>query len=170
MKTIDEFLTFLSQQDVKLWLEGDRLCCDAPEKVLTSSLSSQLAERKQEIIAFLDRVDLATKSRQTITPVARTKNIPLSFAQQRLWFLDQMEHDSSQYNLAGAVRLEGSLDIAAFERSFNEIVRRHETLRTTIKTVDGQAIQEIAPSLKLAFPILDWRQLEKTSKKVKFAV
>ncbi|VEP18728.1 Non-ribosomal peptide synthase [Hyella patelloides LEGE 07179] len=160
MKTIDEFLTSLSQQDVKLWLENDRLCCDAPEEVLTSSLSSQLAERKQEIIAFLNRVDLATKSRQTITPVARTENIPLSFAQQRLWFLDQMEPGNPLYNLAGAVRLEGSLDIAAFEQSFNEIVRRHESLRTTFKTIDGQAVQEIAPNLKLALPILDWRQLE----------
>jgi myxalamid-type nonribosomal peptide synthetase MxaA len=161
MKTIDEFLTFLAQQDVKLWLEGDRLCCDAPEKVLTSSLSSQLAERKQEIVTFLDRVDLATKSRQTITPVTRTENIPLSFAQQRLWFLDQMESGNPFYNLAGAVRLEGSLDIAAFEQSFKEIVRRHEVLRTIFKTIDGQAVQEIAPSLKLVFPILDWRQLAK---------
>ena len=164
MKTIDEFLTLLSQQDVKLWLENDRLCCDAPEEVLTSSLSSQLAERKPEIIAFLNRVDLSAKSRQTITPVARTENIPLSFAQQRLWFLDQIEPENPLYNLAGVVRLEGSLDIAAFEQSFNEIVRRHESLRTTFKTVDGQAIQEIAPTLKLAFPILDWRQLEQNER------
>lgn len=76
MKTIDEFLTSLSQQDVKLWLEDDRLCCDAPEEVLTSNLSSQLAERKQEIIAFLNRVNLVSRSNQTITPVARTENIP----------------------------------------------------------------------------------------------
>jgi amino acid adenylation domain-containing protein len=160
MKTIDEFLTFLSQQDVKLWLEGDRLCCDAPEKILTSSLSSQLAERKPEIIAFLNRIDLASKSKQTITPVARTENIPLSFAQQRLWFLDQMKPGNPLYNLGGAVRLRGFLDIAALEQSFNEIVRRHEALRTTFKTVDGQPVQMVAPTFKLALPILDWRQLE----------
>ncbi|MEM8722529.1 MAG: amino acid adenylation domain-containing protein [Cyanobacteria bacterium P01_G01_bin.39] len=162
MKTIDEFLISLSQQDVKLWLEDDRLCCDAPEEVLTSSLSSQLAERKQEVIAFLNRVDLANKSRQTITPVARTENLPLSFAQQRLWFLDQMEPGNPLYNIAGAVRLKGALNVTAFEQSFNEIVRRHESLRTTFKTIDGQAVQAIAPSLRLALPILDWRQLEQS--------
>ena len=160
MKTINEFLTSLSQQDVKLWLEGDRLCCDAPEEVLTSSLSSQLAQRKPEIIAFLNQVDLGAKSRQIITPIARTENIPLSFAQQRLWFLDQMEPENPFYNLAAILRLKGSLDLAALEQSFNEIVRRHESLRTTFKTTDGHAVQEIAPANKLAFPILDWRQLE----------
>ncbi|MEM9509540.1 MAG: amino acid adenylation domain-containing protein, partial [Cyanobacteria bacterium P01_E01_bin.35] len=160
MKTIDEFLVSLSQQDVKLWLEGDRLCCDAPEEVLTSSLSSQLAERKAEIIAFLNRVDLAAKSRQDIIPVARTENLPLSFAQKRLWFLDQMEPGNPLYNLAGALRLKGSLNIAAFKQSFKEIVRRHEALRTTFATVDGQPVQKIAPDLKLAIPVLDWRQLE----------
>ena len=165
MKTIDEFLTSLSQQDVKLWLEGDSLCCDAPEEVLTSSLSSQLAERKPEIIAFLNRVNLASKSRQTIS-LDRTENIPLSFAQQRLWFLDQMEPGNPLYNIAGAVRLKGSLDIAAFEQSFNEIVRRHEALRTTFQTIDGQAVQEIAPTLQLALPILDWRQLEEQETEV----
>ncbi|MEO1004642.1 MAG: amino acid adenylation domain-containing protein [Cyanobacteria bacterium J06638_38] len=164
MKTIDKFLTDLSNLDVKLWLEDDLLCCDAPEEVLTSSLSSQLAERKAEIIAFLNRVDLAAKSRQTITPIARTGNLPLSFAQQRLWFLDQMEPGNPLYNLPGAVRLKGSLDIAAFERSFNEIVRRHEVLRATFVTIDGQPVQEIAPDLKLAIPILDWRQVEESKR------
>ncbi|MEM7758012.1 MAG: condensation domain-containing protein, partial [Cyanobacteria bacterium P01_A01_bin.40] len=164
MKTIDEFLISLSNQDVKLWLEGDRLCCDAPEEVLTSNLSTQLAERKAEIIAFLNQVDLAAKSRQTITPVARTENLPLSFAQQRLWFLDQMEPGNPLYNVPGAVRLQGFLDIAAFEQSFNEIVRRHEALRTTFKIVDGQPVQAIAPALKLALPILNWRQLEEEEK------
>ena len=160
MKTINEFLTSLSQQDVKLWLEGDRLCCDAPEEVLTSSLSSQLAQRKPEIIAFLNQVDLGAKSRQIITPIARTENIPLSFAQQRLWFLDQMEPENPFYNLAAILRLKGSLDLAALEQSFNEIVRRHESLRTRFKTTDGHAVQKIVPAHKLAFPILDWRQLE----------
>jgi amino acid adenylation domain-containing protein len=160
MKTIDEFLISLAERDVKLWLEGDRLCCDAPEAVLTSSLSSQLTERKPEIIAFLNRVNLASKSRQAIVPVTRTGNLPLSFAQQRLWFLDRMQPGNPLYNLPGAVRLKGSLDVAALKRSFNEIVRRHEALRTTFDTVDGQPIQAIAPTLKLAIPVLDWQQVE----------
>lgn len=159
-QTIDEFLTSLAKQNVKLWLEDDRLCCDAPEEVLTSSLSSQLSQRKPEIIAFLNRVNRSDKSRQAIAPIARTGNLPLSFAQQRLWFLDQMEPGNPLYNISTAVRLKGSLDLAVLEQSLNEIVRRHEALRTTFKTVDGHPVQEIAPALKLTLPVLDWRQVE----------
>lgn len=63
------------------------------------------------------------------------------------------------YNVPGAVRLKGSLNVAALEQSFNEIVRRHEALRTTFKTVDGQPVQAITPILRLTLPMLDWRQL-----------
>ncbi|AVH69220.1 non-ribosomal peptide synthetase [Nostoc sp. 'Lobaria pulmonaria (5183) cyanobiont'] len=159
MKTIDEFLIYLSSLDVKLWLEGDRLCCNAPEEVLTSSLSSQLSQRKEEILVFLHRTNQTSKSKRAILPVSRTEDLPLSFAQQRLWFLDQIEPGTPLYNVPAAVRLKGSLNIAALEQSFNEIVRRHEALRTTFQTLDGQPVQLISPILTLALPILDWRQL-----------
>src|SRR5262245_37013591 len=69
---------------------------------------------------------------------------PLSFAQQRLWFLDQYEPGiNSVYNIPSALRLRGSLNIGALERSVNEILRRHESLRTTFSMVDGEAVQVI---------------------------
>jgi amino acid adenylation domain-containing protein len=160
MKTIDEFLSDLYRLDVKLWVEGDRLRCNAPDEVLTPDLGAQISDRKAEIIAFLEVANLASNTpSQAIQPVSREGNLPLSFAQQRLWFLDQMEPGNPLYNIPGAVRLKGSLDVVAFEQSFNEIVRRHEALRTTFKTVDGQPVQDIAPTLRLALPILDWRHL-----------
>ena len=61
-----------------------------------------------------------------LVPVSRDSHLPLSFAQQRLWFLDQLEPGSSVYNMSGAFRVSGRLDAAALERSLNEIVRRHE--------------------------------------------
>ena len=67
----------------------------------------------------------------------------LSFAQQRLWFIDQMEPGTSLYNIAGGVRLEGELDVEALERSINEIERRHETLRTRVETRGGKGVQVI---------------------------
>src|SRR5437870_4853918 len=83
---------------------------------------------------------------------SRPKAFPLSFAQLRLWLLDQLDPQSAAYNLHGGVRLRGQLDIAALEQSLNELVRRHEVLRTTFALVDGQPMQLIAPAQALALP------------------
>ena len=81
--------------------------------------------------------------------------IPASFAQERLWFLAQLESNSSNYNLAAAFHLEGLLEIASLARSLNEIVRRHEALRTAFGLVDGEPVQLIAPTLELELPVID---------------
>ena len=67
------------------------------------------------------------------------ERLPLSFAQQRLWFMDQLEPNNPFYNIPGAVRLEGSLNLEALERVINEIVRRHEVLRTRFEVEAGRA-------------------------------
>jgi amino acid adenylation domain-containing protein len=90
-----------------------------------------------------------------IKPVARDIDLPLSFAQQRLWFLHQLEPDSPAYNVIGAVRLKGPLDVPALERSVNEIARRHEVLRTSFATVDDEPSQVIAPELELRLHLQD---------------
>ncbi len=80
---------------------------------------------------------------------------PVSFAQQRLWFLDQLIPDNSIYNVPTVIRLKGLLNLTALEKTFNEIVRRHETLRTTFIVLDGQPLQAIKPSLTIPISILD---------------
>ncbi|MEW5858866.1 MAG: amino acid adenylation domain-containing protein, partial [Cyanobacteriota bacterium] len=84
---------------------------------------------------------------------------PASFAQQRLWFLDQLFPGNTFYNVATALRLKGSLNALALEETFNEIVRRHEALRTTFRMLDGQPFQVIAPSLTIPLPLIDLRHL-----------
>ena len=81
--------------------------------------------------------------------------LPLSFAQQRLWFLDQLEPGSAAYNLSGRLRIEGRLDVPALEASLNEIVRRHEALRTIFSTRDGAAVQIVLSELRLPLPLID---------------
>ncbi len=73
------------------------------------------------------------------------QNIPLSFSQQRLWFIDQLYHGSSFYNIPIAFHVQGNLDIAALEQSLNEILKRHEVWRTNFKLINGESIQEIFP-------------------------
>ncbi|MDZ7269872.1 MAG: amino acid adenylation domain-containing protein [candidate division KSB1 bacterium] len=90
-----------------------------------------------------------------IRPVPRTPELPLSFAQQRLWFLDQLEPNSPFYNIPEAVRLTGGLEAALLEKSLNEIVRRHEVLRTTFVTLDGKPRQVIAPALTIPLKLID---------------
>ena len=93
--------------------------------------------------------------RQEIPQRGRPGPYPLSFAQQRLWFLDQLEPDSPAYNIPMAIRFSGALDAGALEQSLNEIVRRHEVLRTTFSVVDEQPVQIIAPTLSLTLPVVN---------------
>lgn len=102
----------------------------------------------------------ADASRQTAIPRRGTlDSYPLSFAQQRMWFLNQWEPDSPFYNISSAVRLPGSLDIPVLERSFNEIIRRHEVLRSRFVTVNGLPVQQVEPELILSIPFIDLENL-----------
>ncbi|HEX8782811.1 MAG TPA: amino acid adenylation domain-containing protein, partial [Steroidobacteraceae bacterium] len=94
-----------------------------------------------------------------ITRVARDGALPLSFAQQRLWFLDQLEPENPLYNVPHIVRLTGGLNARVLEQALDEIVRRHETLRTRFESVDDQPVQVIAPQLKVPLEIRDLTSL-----------
>ncbi|MFP2930363.1 amino acid adenylation domain-containing protein, partial [Pyxidicoccus sp. 3LG] len=99
------------------------------------------------LAAFAPRVEQATRSLAVppLEPVSRTSPLPLSFAQQRLWFLDQLLPGDTQYNLPAALRLQGPLDVTALERTFEALLLRHETLRTTFEATPEGPVQVIAP-------------------------
>ncbi|HEX8272116.1 MAG TPA: amino acid adenylation domain-containing protein, partial [Longimicrobiaceae bacterium] len=88
-----------------------------------------------------------------ILPRDRSVPAPLSFSQQRLWFLDRMEPVNAHFNIAGAIRLAGPLDAGVLERSFAEVVRRHESLRTVFRDDGGEAVQTVAPAGDFALPV-----------------
>jgi amino acid adenylation domain-containing protein len=90
-----------------------------------------------------------------ITPVPRDGALPLSFNQRRLWFLDRLAPGDPAYNIHAALHLRGPLDIAALERALNEVVRRHESLRTTFVEEGGLPVQRIAPELALPLTVHD---------------
>ena len=95
-----------------------------------------------------------------LEPVSRADDLVLSFAQERLWFIDQMEPGSAIYNLPVGLKLNGSLQSAALEQSLREIVRRHEVLRTRFVETDGRPRQVIATKTELLLPEVDLSGLE----------
>src|SRR6476646_8524763 len=87
--------------------------------------------------------------------IDREQPLPLSFAQQRLWFIDRLESGSASYNVAGAWQIQGRLDVEAVHKSFQEIVRRHESLRTHFEVVRGEPRQVIEKEVCLNLPVVD---------------
>src|SRR6266542_3688649 len=112
---------------------------------LIESLSKLNSEQLALLSLKLKRKKISSQKANSplLVSAPRDRNLPLSYAQQRLWFIDQLEPGNAVYNCPGAVRLEGRLDIEALERSVNEIVRRHEVLRTRIVVEEGQPVQVI---------------------------
>ncbi len=131
-----------------------RQACDVELPLRTLFEASELG-------AFAEQVGLIQASGQrnqqtAIATVDRSVPVPLSYSQQRMWFLWQMEPDSPAYNVGGMARLRGVLDVARFEAALQALILRHETLRTTFPSVDGVACQKVAAQTGLR---MDWQDI-----------
>ena len=161
--SIAAFVSDLRKLDVRLSIKGQRLRLNAPKGVLTDSLRAQIAEHKQELLQFLsDYEQSATFIPPPILRRTSSDPAPLSFAQERLWFLEQLESESAIYNICRASRLAGQLNIAALESSLSEIVRRHEILRSQIRVIDGRAMQITVSLHEFKLHFTDLRSLTGT--------
>jgi len=163
---IIEFLADLQGRGVKVSTDGFQLRCEARPNTLTPELKHHLQTRKNEIIGFLAGGN--QQNSKAIVSVSRDRDLPVSFAQQRLWFIDQLEAHSPLYNMPTALRFIGQMDISVFERALREIVHRHEILRTNFVIVNGNPVQKIKPFLDLTLPIIDLRSL--SSEKIELEV
>lgn len=121
----------------------------------------ELARKKRELLRKLLVQDSVDPARLPIIPrKPHTALLPLSFAQEELWLIDQIDPGTIAFNIVSPpLRLEGRLNAAVLERALNEVVRRHEALRTTIQTRDGQPTQVVADNLTLPLPIVDLESL-----------
>ena len=160
------FLARLRSRGIRLRAEDEQLRFSAPKGALTPALRDELKTRKSEILDFLKQS--AASRGSSLPPVRKVpreagRSLPLSFAQNRLWFIDQMNPGNAAYNIPAAVRVEGQLDIALLERAFNEVVRRHEVLRTAFGTeTDGEPRQIIATDLAIPLAVADLSRLSVT--------
>ncbi|MFC0530978.1 amino acid adenylation domain-containing protein, partial [Phytohabitans kaempferiae] len=107
-----------------------------------------------ELAAYVESLGGPVES-DTIRPVPREPHMPLSFAQQRLWFLNEFEPDSTEYNLSAGLRVTGRLDLAALGRALTRLTERHEVLRTRLVSVDGRGVQVIGAVEPVGVPVVD---------------
>ena len=119
-----------------------------------------------QLSSFAEAVEQGMREEQQVeappmVPVSRERVLPLSFAQQRLWFLDQLEPMSTAYNVPAVVRLHGPFNPEVFTKAVEEVMRRHESLRTRFVTERGRARQEISAATELEVPIIDLRSYER---------
>ena len=150
-----ELLNFFRSHSIELDIVGDKIKLKAPRGFVTDELLNNLKKNKDEIIALLK----TDEHRQLIPPRPKDAPVPLSFAQQRLWFLDQFEPGNAYYNIPGAIRLIGELDVNALQRTVNEIARRHEVLRTSFRTQGGSPMQIVAEQLDVPIHLVDLTSL-----------
>ena len=116
------------------------------DKKLLNRLASLSPEQREALLKQLQKKKSqgAEPRKDGIQVYPRdSQHLPMSYAQQRLWFIDQLQSGSASYNISAALRMKGSLDVEALRMSFDEIVSRHEVLRTTFITEDGQGRQVI---------------------------
>ncbi|MEG3936237.1 amino acid adenylation domain-containing protein [Microcoleus sp. T3_B1] len=123
------------------------------------------------IAELASRVEIALKNGQSVEalpllPIPKSESIPLSFAQTRLWFLDQLQPNSAFYNIPLAWHLSGKLNIVALESSINEIIRRHEALRTNFAIVGDQPVQVIASTLSFQLPVVNLLHLSESEREI----
>ncbi len=159
-RTIVEFVCYLQSLGITLEADENRLRAQAPEGILTPALRQEIGDRKPELLQFLQQAkQFKGTDYLPLQPVARDGHLPLSFAQQRLWFLHHLSPDSRSYNALEILQIEGLLNLTVLEQSLGELINRHEIFRTTFPTVSGEPIQAIAPPSSFCLKVDNYQDL-----------
>ena len=142
-----ELLSLLRSMDVQLWADGEKLRCSAPRGVLTPAIRKEMADHKAELLAILREAQQSEiLSFPSIESIPRDQFLPLSSGQKRLWFLNQLDPSSSAYNIPFAGRIKRNVNIEVLEDCVDEVLTRHEILRSTFQSIDGQPVTLVHPA------------------------
>ncbi len=142
----------LRKRNIRIAVAGGKLQVSGPKGAVTQELRQLLAQQKNDLIALLGS---STFSAPEIVPAPPDARLPLSFGQQRLWFLDRMDPDNTAYTLPLILRLGGELNFSALQTAIEGVVHRHAALRTCFPDIDGQPFQLIAPPAPVPLPVED---------------
>ncbi len=162
MIEINKLLAELVQQGVSVYLENDKLKAKAYKGKMTVEHRALIAEHKVEIIAFLQKKVSLDKNVSSISTVHEDKSKSLSFAQKRLWFVDQMQNGSSEYNMPMAFSVYHEFDEARAKLALNTIIQRHEILRTIYKQTPEGPVQHVLSDINYSIESLDFSHLSTT--------
>ena len=133
LPSVRGLLERLEAADIRAFLDGDKLRVNAPKGALTAEIKQEISAHRDELIAALkERPEAPTDVVSQLGPIVRNSPLPASSSQQRIWFLDQLDPGQAQYNIGGALRVYGALNVEFLQRALDDLVRRHECLRTSI--------------------------------------
>jgi amino acid adenylation domain-containing protein len=158
MKPLIQFLSDLRGLGVILSLDGDRLICNAPKGAVTQEIRKDLADRKSEIMIFLQESDHLPPLQDTGSSL---HSLPLSRSQQRLWFIAQLYPENPVYNIVMGLRLTGDLNQEALENSLHALVDRHESLRNSFYEKDGAPFAQIIDASAWKMTVVDLSSLSR---------
>ncbi len=163
MKPI-ELLNKLRELEIQIRIDGDKLKISALPGRLTQALQDELKKNKSALIELIQNSKTSARDaigEAPIVPIKRDNALPLSWAQQRLWLLDQITPGNPAYNIPAHIKLIGRLEVDALERSLNEIIKRHESLRTVFIVAENlnEPVQKILPFTPIFLPIVELETL-----------
>jgi len=160
--SLRERLHQLTHQGLQIEEDDGQLRVRGPKDVLTADVQGFLSEHKSQILEQLRRSSVTVApSLEPVVPMPRAGDgTPLSFAQSRLWFLHRLDPTTSVYHISGAIELHGVVDSGALEKALEEIVRRHESLRTVFPEQDGRPSQQVVPFEPHSLPTQDLRDTD----------
>ena len=161
MTTLSELIAVLREKRVQLWEDNGDLRLSAPRDTLTPELTGALRARKAEIIEFLRSAREGSVTHTVALDATPGASLPrlLSFAQERLWFLEKLGGAGAAYNVAAAVRIRGALRADALAHAFAEVQRRHDVLRARFVDIDGEPRQIARPDIA-TLDVVDWSGLD----------
>jgi amino acid adenylation domain-containing protein/non-ribosomal peptide synthase protein (TIGR01720 family) len=149
----------LRARGVSMSLHDGRLRTSAPQGAITPELAEGIRTHKDTLVTLLGRDAHAKHVHAAVTPVAGRDVYPLSFAQQRLWFIDALQGASPQYNLPGALRLKGVLNVSCLQAALDALVDRHAILRTIYSEHEGSPVQRVTPASRVDIVHHDLREV-----------
>ncbi|NEP14132.1 MAG: SDR family NAD(P)-dependent oxidoreductase [Symploca sp. SIO2C1] len=157
---IKQVLYQISSQGIKVSAEDGKLKINAPKGALTAEIRELLSQNKTELLQLLQqKSNNFNASSIPLVSVPRNEHFILSYQQERLWYVAQLMPDSAALNLSQAVRIKGLIDISSLQESWNQIVNRHEIIRTNFALVDGSLVQEPVPQLDVSLDFEDYLDL-----------